>query len=781
MHELEAQREAMVRTQIQARGVRDERVLAAMREVPRHRFVPEHLREFAYHDCALPIEAEQTISQPLIVAQMAEALEVGEDDRVLDVGTGSGYAAAVLSRMVGEVYTVERHAELLTTAAARFEELGYDNIHTLHSDGTLGWEAHAPYDGIAVAAAAPRVPRSLLRQLAIGGNLVIPVDRGSRVQELLRITRVGADDYREERLGAVQFVPLVGAEGWADPGGAGGLGGPGGTGAAGSKGHAGGNGRAADPADPGGAGGRSGTDRSGGSTERSDRAGRGGAPGDGGTARPQGAGRPAAMTARGGSGAAVAEPQDAAQARPPGGRGANTTGYAEHARGGGTRHARARTEGAVSYRAAPPLGQVIRWNAEPFEDLEREPLDALMGRIGDARLVLIGEASHGTSEFYRMRARITKELIQRKNFKFVAVEADWPDAARIDHYVRDLDRPAAEWEAFARFPRWMWRNEEVHAFVEWLRDYNTGIDDPELRVGFHGIDLYSLYGSIGAVLDYLDDVDPDAARIARHRYGCLTPWEGDPATYGAAAMSRSYQGCEEQVAAMLRDLLERRLEYLRRDGQRWFDAVQNARLVQNAEQYYRVMYHGSVASWNLRDQHMFDTLKALMDHWGEGARGVVWAHNSHLGNAAFTEMGARGEHNVGQLARQVYGQDAYLIGFGTHTGTVAAAHDWDGDMEVMRVRPSHEDSYERASHEAELPRFLLPLRPSGAREALMKPRLERAIGVIYRPTTELMSHYFQAVLPRQFDEWIWFDETRAVTPLSTEELEGVPETYPFGV
>jgi protein-L-isoaspartate(D-aspartate) O-methyltransferase len=422
--------------------------------------------------------------------------------------------------------------------------------------------------------------------------------------------------------------------------------------------------------------------------------------------------------------------------------------------------------------------------SEPFSAIVDADLDALLDRIGDARVVLLGEASHGTSEFYRMRARITQELIERRGFTIVAAEADWPDAARIDQYVRATPAAAQEGMPFKRFPTWMWANTDVLDFIEWLRDYNTRFDDPDDAPGFYGLDLYSLFTSIEAVLHYLDDMDPETARLARHRYGCLTPYEHDPATYGAAALSGRYRECEPEVTAMLEDLLDKRMQYMAQDGQRFFDAVQNARLVANAEQYYRSMYYGRSSSWNLRDRHMFSTLQALLDHRGPDARAVVWAHNSHLGDARATEMSARGQFNVGQLCREEYGDDAYLIGFGTHTGTVAAASSWDGPMEVKRVRPSHEDSYERLCHDAGGDAFLLPLRHpqhDRLRPMLQKERLERAIGVIYRPETELQSHYFRAELPRQFDEYIWFDESEAVTPLTTEAAEGMPDTFPFGV
>jgi len=325
----------------------------------------------------------------------------------------------------------------------------------------------------------------------------------------------------------------------------------------------------------------------------------------------------------------------------------------------------------------------------------------------------------------------------------------------------------------------MWRNHEVLQFVEWLREWNAG---GRGRAGFYGLDLYSMYRSIRLVLDYLDRVDPRAARIARERYGCLTPWEGDPATYGRAAVSRRYRVCEKEAVAMLRDMLARELEYAAHEGEHFLDAVGNARVVANAERYYRAMYYGGEESWNLRDQHMFETLKAVLRYHGPQAKAVVWEHNSHLGDAAATEMGVRGQLNVGHLCRQAFGDGAYLIGFGTDHGTVAAAHDWDGPMAVMNVRPAHPQSYERLCHDSGVPAFFLHLRApvrEAIREELEPPRLERAIGVVYRPETELASHYFHAVLPRQFDEWIWFDETRAVRPVTDGEAGGLPRAHPF--
>jgi erythromycin esterase-like protein len=404
-------------------------------------------------------------------------------------------------------------------------------------------------------------------------------------------------------------------------------------------------------------------------------------------------------------------------------------------------------------------------------------------RFGKARVVLLGEATHGTSEFYRARAAITRALVERHGFNIVAVEADWPDADRLDRYVRKREKPASEQKAFERFPTWMWRNLEVREFIDWLHQHNAE-RPPAARVEFRGLDVYSLSNSIAAVLNYLDAIDPEQAKAARHRYGCLTPWQDDPAAYGRSAL-RGGDTCEDEAVAQLHALLEMRVEDMQSDGEGLFDAAQNARIVRAAEQYYRIMYRGSRDSWNLRDRHMFDTLQHVMQARGPGAKAVVWAHNSHIGNAAATSMGWQGEFNIGELCRGAYGDDAALIGLGTDRGTVAAASDWDGPVEIKTVLPARHDSYEHMFRRGGMARSLTDWWQRDDREDLVdileQPRLERAIGVIYRPDTELMSHYFRAVLPEQFDAYVWFVETSAVTPLGTAEPEGPAETYPFGL
>lgn len=425
------------------------------------------------------------------------------------------------------------------------------------------------------------------------------------------------------------------------------------------------------------------------------------------------------------------------------------------------------------------LVALLRREAEPLPVLDDPDFARAFDRYGDARVVLIGEASHGTSEFYRARAAISRRLIEHHGFSIVAVEADWPDAAQVDAWVRG--RTAQDWrqEAFRRFPLWMWRNRETADFTEWLRTFNRQATRP---VEFRGLDVYSLSASLEAVLCFLEARDPDAARRARQRYGCLTPWQDEPAAYGQQVTLAGEPSCEQDVVEQLRELLALRLDSLRGDGEAFFDAERNARVVLAAEQYYRAMYRAGSTSWNLRDRHMFDTLKALLDHRGPGARALVWAHNSHLGNAAATEMGWSGQTNLGEMCRAAFGRDAVLIGQATDRGEVAAADNWDEPIQIKAVLPSRADSWEQLFLRAGLPVALYDWRAAERaelRQALQQSRLERAIGVIYRPRTERVSHYFHAELAEQFDAWLWFEETRAVTPLPGAGEAGVPDTWPF--
>jgi erythromycin esterase-like protein len=433
----------------------------------------------------------------------------------------------------------------------------------------------------------------------------------------------------------------------------------------------------------------------------------------------------------------------------------------------------------------------VREAAQPLTGASAD-YDELLDRIGDARFVLLGEASHGTHEFYAERARISRRLIEEKGFTAVAVEADWPDAYRVNRYVRgagDDDSAVAAVGDFHRFPTWMWRNAPVIEFIEWLRHHNGGA----VKAGFYGLDLYSLHASIRAVIAYLEKVDPEGARVARRRYSCFDHANEDPQAYGYAASLGLDRSCEDEVVAQLMDLRRHAVEYAKRDGRvaedEYFQAEQNARLARNAEEYYRTMFRGRVSSWNLRDRHMVETLDALVRHLdrttGRPTKVVVWAHNSHLGDARATEMGERGEWNVGQLTRGIHGDEVRIVGFTTYDGTVTASSDWDGPTECKLIRPALAGSYEALFHEVGLPRFLLDLREGEAAEALREPRLERAIGVIYRPERERQSHYFHARMPDQFDFVIHIDRTNAVEPLDRdsgwEEAGELPETYPAGV
>ena len=645
-------RNRMVEAQIARRGVRDPSVLEAMREVPREAFISPGFEEFAYEDSALPIAEGQTISQPYIVAAMVAAAELEESDKVLEVGAGSGYAAAVISRVAAKVFAIERHAPLTEAARERMRVLGYHNIELKTGDGSGGWPEQAPFDAILVSAGGPRIPDALKNQLTVGGRLVIPVGP-MEDQRLVRLTRTGEGTFEQDDLGAVRFVKLIGAGGWQEP---------------------------------------------------------------------------------------VSTP--------------------------------------VLEDRTITLAQRIARAAEPLPGFDDPNFGKLFDRFGQKRVVLLGEASHGTSEFYRARAAITRRLIAEHGFTIVAVEADWPDAAAIDRKVRGLKPQTDAPQPFQRFPTWMWKNRDVETFVHWLTRHNQKATE---QCGFYGLDIYNMRGAIAAVLAYLDKVDPKAAAVARQRYACLTPWQHEPSAYGRAVLTAGYRECEDEVIRQCREMLEKQMSYAGDDE--FLDASQNARLVASAERYYRVMYYGGAASWNLRDSHMFQTLSRLLQWRGAGAKAVVWAHNSHIGDARQTEMGqVREELNIGQLCRQHFGGDCALIGMGTHSGTVAAASDWDGEMEIKKVKPSRGDSIERLCHDSEMPRFLLDFaRDPRLAERLAEPRLERFIGVIYRPETELQSHYADSSLSRQFDAYLWFDETRAVEEIGAQKHLGVPDTYPFGV
>jgi erythromycin esterase-like protein len=425
----------------------------------------------------------------------------------------------------------------------------------------------------------------------------------------------------------------------------------------------------------------------------------------------------------------------------------------------------------------------------------RRDFDRLLGHAGKCSFVLLGEASHGTHEFYRTRAEITKRLITEYNFNLLCWEADWPDALRVNRYIRGQreDRTAEEsLRGFKRFPSWMWRNQDIVELIDWLRSYNTSLPPGATPVSIHGLDLYSLHSSMNAVIQYLDKTDPSAAAEARKRYGCFEDYGDDPQAYGLVAGLQQMGNCEKEVIQQLVEMQRRAAESLRGDSRasadELFYAEQNARVAANAEQYYRAMYRGRPNTWNLRDTHMANTLDELFDHLekhGEKPKAIVWAHNSHLGDARATQMSERGELNLGQLIRERHDGDCWNVGFTTYTGTVMAADDWDAPAKIKRVRPGLPNSFETLFHQSGLQNFLLNIRPNAdLSRSLNEPMLERAIGVIYRPDTERYSHYFEAHLAKQFDSVIHFDETHALIALesvSEREPEELPETYPSGV
>lgn len=443
------------------------------------------------------------------------------------------------------------------------------------------------------------------------------------------------------------------------------------------------------------------------------------------------------------------------------------------------------------------LSSALALIAQPLKTTP-EDYDGLLDSIGNASLVLLGEASHGSHEFYLERARITRRLIEEKGFEAVAVEADWPDAARVNRFVKgegDTLEGADPLAGFKRFPQWMWRNSEVLDFAVWLRQWNDSLIGDRPKAGFYGLDLYGLHASIDSVLRYLDVADPEGALRARQRYACFDAAKEDPALYGYEASLGLSATCEDealkQLLEMQRHAADRPFRPGPLDGDDAFEAEQNANLIVDAERYYRTMFRGRVASWNLRDRHMADTLDALSDHLARRRGGpgpskiVIWAHNSHLGDARATDFTESGEYNVGQLLRERHGAQAYLLGMTTYTGTVMAASDWGAAAEPIRVRPALSGSYESLFHDTRIPRFFLDLRAENeVIRTLAEPRLERAIGVVYRPETERVSHYFSARLPQQFDAVLHFDHTASVDPLGPPDAhigDEIPETFPSAV
>lgn len=416
--------------------------------------------------------------------------------------------------------------------------------------------------------------------------------------------------------------------------------------------------------------------------------------------------------------------------------------------------------------------------AQPLSE-SADKYSSLLDKIGESRFVLIGEASHGTHEFYQARIEITQQLIEKKNFMAVTIEGDWPDAYHIHRYLQGAGNKQ-DWEDalsdFKRFPTWMWRNTTLPPFLKWLRTHNDNLFSTEKKIGFYGLDLYSLYSSMQAVINYLSKIDPEAAKQARLRYACFDHVKPDPQTYGYLTSIGIKKSCVKEAIEQLLELQHHAFDYVKQDGliaeDEYFYATQNARLVKNAENYYRSMFEGHVRSWNVRDKHMAETLSVLADHlearFKKPAKIIVWAHNSHVGDARATEMGLQGEVNIGQLVREQHDEHTYLIGFSTYQGSVTAASEWDAPAECKAINPGIQGSYEELFHHIKYKNFLLDLRSNKKFEHYLQlPRLQRAIGVIYKPETERESHYFFTRLPYQFDSIIHLDQTTALEPLDT--------------
>lgn len=428
------------------------------------------------------------------------------------------------------------------------------------------------------------------------------------------------------------------------------------------------------------------------------------------------------------------------------------------------------------------LTSAIAANAADFDPV-RPKLDELVKKLSESRVVLLGESTHGTKEFYDVRAALTMRLVREAGFNLVALEADWPDVEVVNDFIHHRRK---DWESFHRFPEWMWRNHSFARFVKDMWKHNSS--ERHQPVSVFGLDLYSLYHSLEAVQNFFERYYPESAEKARSAKNCLEPWRSDPSRYGFAAYRDENSSCEPQVLELLRTLHENSLDARDPAPERsLLSALQNARVAINAEEYYRTMFKGSVESWNLRDRHMFETVLVLLDHFGPSSKIIIWEHNSHLGDARATQMGDLGELNLGQLCRARFGNDCRSVGFFTNTGTVAAASEWGGDVEIKHLNPVREDSVEAVLKEGAEKKgvgaYALSLDDLDERslEELRKPRLERAVGVLYLPETERYSHYFDARLADQFDDVVWIGETRAVDPLKHVPEDEEPDTYPSGL
>jgi len=429
------------------------------------------------------------------------------------------------------------------------------------------------------------------------------------------------------------------------------------------------------------------------------------------------------------------------------------------------------------------LVDAVRERALPLRD--DADLDPLLERIGDARVVLLGEASHGTRDYYVWRDRISRRLIAEKGFSFIAVEGDWPDCYTVNLYAKGWDAPGSDarevLHAFSRWPTWMWANEEVVELAEWLRAFNAERVD-ERRVGFYGLDVYSLWESIDVVTRYLERVDPALAERARRAYGCFDPYEDDVQEY-AWATEMVPTDCEDEVVATLVELRRKGPDFRREGPEAYFNAEQNALVAQNAERYYRAMIRGGAASWNVRDTHMMDTLDRLMKHHGPEAKAIVWEHNTHVGDARATDMARAGMVNIGQLAREAYGGDVVIAGFSSHRGSVIAGEQWGAPMRRIPMPKARPGSWEDVLHRASAEDKLLLMDGLDDVPGALDPRGHRAIGVVYRPEREAFGNYVPTVLPFRYDAVLYIDQSEALNPLHLQPVPDheVPETFPTGM
>lgn len=642
----------MVEHQVIARGVKSPAVVDALASVPREQFVSPALGEFAQADAPLPIADGRTVPPPHLVAAMCEAARIGPGDRVLEIGTGAGYTAAVAATIAEEVWTLERDGELASRARRALRDLGFTNVHVVVTQAPGGLPEEGPYDAILVEAGTPGVPTALREQLAIGGRLVIASGSSHDVHSLVRVTRLSLYRYAREDLAEMESVPLLG------------------------------------------------------------------------------------------------EP------RPPDSPVSPVRGRLRVHR--------------------DELAGLVADAAERLDDLGGHDLEPLIERLGQARVVLLGSAIDGAAEIDRLRAQITRTLVERYGFEILAMDLDHPDATWLDRGVGGGSvAPMAASPTFEGFPEGTWRTSDVRDFLGWLARYNDAQVAAERRVHVHGLDLYASSAATSAVLRRLDEVDPTAAAIARERYGRLTPWSSDPTAYAAAGLNDGYRRHEREIVQMLVEEFRARVRLPVDDEDAYLDALERRHLSAVAEGYYRALYYGGAAAWNFKAGHMFETLEVAMAERGPTSQAIVWAHAAQLGDARFTRMRARRLQSLGQLCRERFGSAMMSVGFGAHEGTISAARTWGGPVESMDLRPASSRSYEHVMHRAGIPAFVLPLRldDGGAlRRAMMEPRLQRMIGPVYRPHAELAAHYCAVVLAGEFDEYTWLDHITATDPVPTQEL-----------